>query len=286
MATPKNATAFTFDSAFFLGATRIASPTLAAGDVKVSINGGAVANITTLTTSQTWGGTTALSAAEMTGGRTLVQFEDQTSPRAWDPFSVTLDYDVRSIDDLATATGQTALQADTDDIQARLPAALVSGRMDSSVGAMAAAVLTAAAIAADAITDAKVAADVTIASVTGAVGSVAGNVGGNVAGSVASVTAVSAGGITAASFAVGAVNATVLDSTAVDEIVAGVLAGIVEGTITLKQATQQILAAAAGKNSGVGTGTVTFRNASDTVNAIVATVDGTNNRTAITRTHT
>src|SRR5690606_41144205 len=67
-------------------------------------------------------------------------------------------------------------------IQSRLPAALVSGRIDASVGAMAANVVTASAIAADAITDAKVAADVTIASVTGAVGSVTGNVGGNVTG--------------------------------------------------------------------------------------------------------
>lgn len=43
------------------------------------------------------------------------------------------------------------LQADTDDIQTRLPAALVGGRMDASVGAMAANVLTAAAIAAAAL---------------------------------------------------------------------------------------------------------------------------------------
>lgn len=41
------------------------------------------------------------------------------------------------------------IQADTEDIQTRLPAALVSGRMDSSVGAMAANVITAAATAAD-----------------------------------------------------------------------------------------------------------------------------------------
>jgi len=52
-----------------------------------------------------------------------------------------------------------AVQADTDNIQTRIPAALVSGRMDSSVGAMAANVLTATAIAADAITAAKIAAD-------------------------------------------------------------------------------------------------------------------------------
>lgn len=87
----------------------------------------------------------------------------------------------------AIKTQTAAIEADAIDIQSRLPAALVSGRMDSSIGAMAANVLTAAAIAADAITDAKVASDVTIASVTGAVGSVTGNVGGNVTGSVGSV---------------------------------------------------------------------------------------------------
>lgn len=46
-----------------------------------------------------------------------------------------------------------AIQADTDNIQTRLPAALVSGRMDASVGAMATDVLTAAALAADAVTE-------------------------------------------------------------------------------------------------------------------------------------
>lgn len=103
------------------------------------------------------------------------------------------------------------VQSDTNDIQTRLPATLVSGRMDSSVGAMASGVLTDTAIAADAITDAKVASDVTIASVTGtvgsvtgAVGSVTGNIGGNVTGSVGSIAT---GGIAAASFAAGAIDA-------------------------------------------------------------------------------
>lgn len=44
------------------------------------------------------------------------------------------------------------IQSDTNDIQTRLPAALVSGRIDASVGAMAADVVTATAIAAGAIT--------------------------------------------------------------------------------------------------------------------------------------
>lgn len=43
------------------------------------------------------------------------------------------------------------VQADTDNIQTRIPAALVSGRIDASVGAMVANVLTASALAADAV---------------------------------------------------------------------------------------------------------------------------------------
>jgi hypothetical protein len=58
---------------------------------------------------------------------------------------------------LATAAALATVQADTDDLQTRLPAALVSGRIDASVGAMAANTVTAAAIAADAITAAKIA---------------------------------------------------------------------------------------------------------------------------------
>lgn len=47
----------------------------------------------------------------------------------------------------------TDVETDTADIQSRLPAALVSGRMDASVGAMAANVMTAAAAAADLTTE-------------------------------------------------------------------------------------------------------------------------------------
>lgn len=122
--------------------------------------------------------------------------------------------------DVAAVKAETAtIQSDTNDIQTRLPAALVSGRIDASVGAMASAVLTATAIASDAITDAKVASDVTIASVTGSVGSVTGNVGGNVTGSVGSVAT---GGISASSFAANAIDAAALAASAVAEIADGV----------------------------------------------------------------
>lgn len=52
-----------------------------------------------------------------------------------------------------TVKTATDVETDTADIQSRLPAALVSGRMDASVGAMAANVMTAAAAAADLTTE-------------------------------------------------------------------------------------------------------------------------------------
>jgi hypothetical protein len=56
--------------------------------------------------------------------------------------------------DVAAVKAQTAaIETDTQDIQGRLPAALVSGRIDVSVGAMAANVMTAAAAAADLTTE-------------------------------------------------------------------------------------------------------------------------------------
>ena len=61
------------------------------------------------------------------------------------------------VDDYPTSIA--AIQADTDDIQTRLPAALVGGRIDASVGAMAAAVVTAAAVATGAIDADALAAD-------------------------------------------------------------------------------------------------------------------------------
>lgn len=62
---------------------------------------------------------------------------------------------------VTTLTGLTAatVHSDLDDIQARLPAALVSGRIDASVGAVAANAITAAAIATDAIDADALAAD-------------------------------------------------------------------------------------------------------------------------------
>lgn len=53
---------------------------------------------------------------------------------------------------LATSASIATLQSDTDDIQTRLPAALVSGRMDSSVGAIATGAIVSGSFAVDSIT--------------------------------------------------------------------------------------------------------------------------------------
>lgn len=58
-----------------------------------------------------------------------------------------------SADIAAVKTQTAAIETDTQDIQSRLPAALVSGRIDASVGAMANNVMTAAAAAADLTTE-------------------------------------------------------------------------------------------------------------------------------------
>lgn len=218
---PKRGVAYRFTMSLFAQSDNQikTTPTLAAGDVKVSKDNGATANITTLPSEAPAGSgilQVDLSATEMTADLVTVTFIDAAGSE-WNSAVANIAPTVRQLADLAypatsgrsmvvdanglvdantvkvgptgSGTAQTAgdIIGDTNDIQTRLPAALVSGRIDASVGAMASGVLTATAIAADAITDAKVASDVTIASVTGAVGSVTGNVGGNVTGSVGSV---------------------------------------------------------------------------------------------------
>ena len=58
---------------------------------------------------------------------------------------------------------------------------------------------------------------------------------------------------------------------------------VVEGSLTLRQATRLMLAALTGKSSGGGSSTITFRDVADTKNRISATIDANRNRTAVTR---
>lgn len=204
---PKRATEYIFYIGLVSQAnTKVmqSSATLAAGDFKVSIDGGALTNLATLpvvTPAASKSIKVVLSIAEMTGDNIMLICSDAAGSE-WCDLVINLQTTARQIDDLATPTNITAGTITTVTTLTNLPA-ITAGW------------LTATGIAADAITDAKVAADVTIASVTGAVGSVTGavgsvtgavgsvtgNVGGNVVGSVASVTA----GVTLAASAVQAI---------------------------------------------------------------------------------
>jgi hypothetical protein len=108
MADPKRNTAFSFVMGLVDSAARPAfkaSPTLAAGDFKVSTDGSALANLTTLPTVIPAGSRlvlVSLSAAEMNGDRIVVQAADAVGAE-WDEAIITLDTTVVTVDDLVRA---------------------------------------------------------------------------------------------------------------------------------------------------------------------------------------
>lgn len=114
-----------------------------------------------------------------------------------------------------------------------------------------------------------------VGSVVGAVGSVTGNVGGNVTGSVGSVAT---GGIAAASFAAGAIDAAALATDAVTEIADGILARDLGSGSNAGSAQERTVRAALRFNrnkvsiSG-GTMTVTTENDSTTAWTAAITTD-------------
>lgn len=69
------------------------SPTLAAGDVKISIDNGALANITTLPSEAPSGSgiiDVDLTAGEMNGDKITIRFRDQTDPPEWADRTITI----------------------------------------------------------------------------------------------------------------------------------------------------------------------------------------------------
>lgn len=80
------------------------SPTLAAGDVSVSLDGGALANIATLPSESPAGSgllSVSLSDAEMTADVLVVRFRDQTDPAEWQDLTLTVPTLTRKPEDLA-----------------------------------------------------------------------------------------------------------------------------------------------------------------------------------------
>src|SRR3990167_1288617 len=111
--TPKKNAEFIFYMGLYSASTGNSfqsSPTLAVGDVKVSTDGGALANITTLPTVTPAAGRqikVTLSATEMNGDNITAQFIDAAGAE-WNEAIVNIQTSARQIDDLAwpTTTGR------------------------------------------------------------------------------------------------------------------------------------------------------------------------------------
>jgi hypothetical protein len=116
----------------------------------------------------------------------------------------------------AIKTETASIQTDTNDIQTRLPAALVSGRIDASVGAMATDTITSTALAASAVTEIQsgLATSAALTTVEGKIDIIDTNVD-----AVLDDTGTS--GVVVASIAANAVSAAALATDAVTEIQSG-----------------------------------------------------------------
>ena len=216
---------------------------------------------------------------------------------AWDPQPITanatlaVDSNGRVDVSKVSGTAQTA-----GDIIARLPAALVGGRMDSSVGAMANSVITAAAHAAGAIDANAIAANAITSSEAPALANL----------DAAVSTRLAAAGYTAPLDAAGTRGALGMASANLDTQLAAIVTAIatraapgdqmaltaaaidailddpVEGATTLRQLQRLFAAALLGKVSGMGGNVPKFRDLADTKDRISATTDANGNRTMVT----
>jgi hypothetical protein len=191
---------------------------------------------------------------------------------------------------LATAAALATVQADTDNIQARLPAALVGGRMDASVGAMAPDVVTASAVAADAVAEIQAGlSTLDGAGVRAAVGLAAANLDTQLAAiddavdtEVAAIKA-KTDLLPASPAATGdAMTLTAGERNAVADALLDRADGVETG-VTVRQSLRLANAANGGKTNGGGTSTFNVRDLADTKNRVVATVDADGNRSVVTR---
>lgn len=182
---------------------------------------------------------------------------------------------------VASVGNVAAVETDTQDIQTRIPAALVSGRMDASVGAMASNTLTAAALATDAVAEIQLglATQSTLAAIGNYVDTEVAQILADTTALLSRLTALRAGYLDNLSAGV----ATAANVAAIPDAL--LAAGDVDG-YTVEQTLRLLLSALAGKLAGA-TGsetseTITLRAADDSKTRITATCDVHGNRTALT----
>jgi hypothetical protein len=170
------------------------NPTIAAGDFKVSLDGGTLNNLATLPTVTPASGVMvkiSLSAGEMTADNVTVVCIDAAGAE-WCDLVFNLQPSVAQLDDLATAANLATLATYVDTEVAAIKTKtdfLPSATAGAAGGLFIAGTNAATTITTSLTTTFTGNLTGSVASVTGAVGSVTGNVGGNVTGSVGSVVA-------------------------------------------------------------------------------------------------
>lgn len=247
--TPKKNTAFIFYISLeaTAGGSFVAAPTIASGDFKVSIDGGATANLTTLPTNTPASSgmvKISLSSTEMNGDNITVICADAAGAE-WLPVTINIQTSARQIDDLAyPATSGRSIVVDA--------AGLVDANMVKAGPSGSGTAITARDIGASVLlssgtgtgqvtlTSGRVNADITHISAA-AVSTSTAQLGVNVVN--AGGTAWGSGAITAGSIAADAIGASELATDAVTEIVNAVWAN---ATRTLTAGTNIVLAKGTG----------------------------------------
>lgn len=280
------------------GNTFQSSPTIAAGDWKVSIDGGALANLTTLPTVTPAAGKlvkVTLSTSEMNGDNIMVVGSDAAGAE-WRDIVINIQTTTQQFDDLATQasvniiddfldTEIAAIKAKTDglpsdpadasDIAASF--STVNTKLDTIDDFLDTEIAAIKAKTDNLPTDPADASDIAGAftTVNTKLDTIDDFLDTEIAAIKAKTDNLPTDPADASDIAAlfGALN---------NVSVANILAGVIEGSLTLKDVLRLILAANAGKSSGGGTTTVTFRDNADTKNRISATVNSSGNRTAVT----
>jgi len=319
------------------------NPTLATGDFKVSIDGGALNNLATLpavTPASSRMVKFTLSTSEMNGDNITVMGVDAAGSE-WDEVIVSIQTAAKQIDDLASQTSVDDLptnaelaialgtaddavlaalatvQADTDNIQSRLPAALsgdgfikvdlksiddelTSGNnatlnlkklniVNSDIGDIGVYIEgdTAGVLIYGQFTGLDIESTTNHAIEISTTGS--GKNGIHIfSESGKSINApqdiaVSDGDLTLAAIANAVWTNATRTLTSFGTLVADIWALAIETGYTAKQSMRLMLSALAGKLSGAATTTVTIRDVTDSKNRIIATVDSDGNRTDVTK---
>ncbi len=273
-----------------------ASATLAAGDVKVSKDGGALANLTTLPAVTPAGSKivkVTVSSTEMTADNVALVFSDAAGAE-WDEVIVNIQTAANQIDDLsarlpAALSGDGFMKSDLKSIEDELTsgfnATLKLRQLDINNVSGTAVLITGGGVAGSGIeirgdgsygmrviggtNQPGMSIEAQSGSGNDAIDISGENYGIYIEGTTNSISvpnniAVSDGNLTLAA------------------IRDAVWAKTIETGYTALQSMRLMLSALAGKLSGAATTTVTIRSATDAKNRIVATVDESGNRTAVT----